>query len=94
MIGLDCRFESCCHHKSKSKNMERTLKDKKYSISGLFKHIGKGNKLHVPLDCYTANSVQVECTRQNKYAGCDPMNNKFGTNTTERKGYITIIQRY
>lgn len=74
--------------------MERILKDKKYSISGLFKHIGKGNKLHVPLDCYTANSVQVECTRQNKYAGCDPMNNKFGTNTTERKGYITIIQRY
>ena len=76
------------------KIMERTLKDKKYSISGLYKHIGKGNKLHVPLDCYTANSVQVECTRQNKYAGCDPMNNKFATTTTEKNGYITIIQRY
>lgn len=74
--------------------MERTLKDRQYSISGLFKHIGKDNKVHVPLDCYTANSVQVECTRQNKYAGCDPMNNKFATTTTEKKGYITIIQRY
>ena len=74
--------------------MERTLKEKVYSYAGLFKHVGKGNKLHVPLDCYAAGGVQVECTRQNKYAGCDPMNNKFATNTTEKKGYITIVQRY
>lgn len=74
--------------------MERTLKDRKYSITGLFKHIGAGNKLHVPLSCYTANSVTTECTRQNRYAGCDPMNNKFATTKKEKAGYITIIQRY
>lgn len=74
--------------------MERTLKGKVYSYAGLFQHVGKGNRLHVPLDCYTVGGVQVECTRQNKYAGCDPMNNKFTTNTTEKKGYITIVQRY
>lgn len=75
-------------------NMERTLKGRDYTIAGIFKHIGKGNKLHVPLDYYSANSISVECTRQNKYAGCDPMNNKFATNTTEKKRHITIIQRY
>lgn len=74
--------------------MERTLKGRDYSISGLFLHIGKGNKIHVPLNIYTKTSVQVECTRQNKYAGCYPMNNKFTTTTTEKKGYITIFQRY
>ena len=81
-------------NKKNKLNMERTLKGRSYTLSGLFKHIGKGNKLHVPLDCYTANGVQVECTRQNKYAGCDPMNNRFATTTIEKKGYITIIQRY
>ena len=74
--------------------MERTLKDRKYSITGLFKHIGKGNKLHVPLDFYTPTSIQTECTRQNRYAGCDHMNNKFATTKKEKAGYITIIQRY
>lgn len=74
--------------------MERTLNEKKYSYAGLFKHIGKGNKLHVSLDCYTKAGVQVECTRQNKYEGCDPMNNKYTTSTTEKVGYITIVQRY
>ncbi len=74
--------------------MERTLKNRQYSITGLFKHIGKGNKLHVPLDCYTPTSIQTECTRQNRYAGCDPMNNKFATTKKEKMGYITIIQRY
>ncbi|MES5168034.1 hypothetical protein ABVC73_05825 [Prevotella melaninogenica] len=29
--------------------MERTLKDRKYSITGLFKHIGAGNKIHCPV---------------------------------------------
>lgn len=81
-------------HETKKKNMERTLKDRQYSITGLFKHIGKGNKLHVPLTHYTANSVCTECTRQNRYAGCDPMNNKFATTKKEKAGYITIIQRY
>lgn len=75
-------------------NMERTLKGRDYTIAGIFKHIGKGNKLHVPLDCYSANSISVECTKQNKYAGCDPMNNKFATTTKEKANYITIIQRY
>lgn len=74
--------------------MERTLKERKYTLTGLFRHVGKGNKLHVPLDCYSKSGVQVECTRQNKYAGCAPSNNKFATNTTEKVGYITIIQRY
>ncbi len=74
--------------------MERTLKGKQYSYAGLFKHIKKGEKLHVPLDCYTVTGVRVECTRQNKYAGCDPLNNKFATTTSEKAGYITIIQRY
>lgn len=74
--------------------MERTLKGRDYTIAGIFKHIGKGNKLHVPLDCYSANSISVECTKQNKYAGCDPMNNKFATTTKEKTNYITIIQRY
>lgn len=83
-----------CPLTKKKKNMERTLKERKYSITGLFKHIGAGNKLHVSLDCYTANSVTTECTRQNRYEGCDPMNNKFATTKKEKKGYITIIQRY
>ena len=74
--------------------MEKTLQGKQYSYAGLFKHIGSGNRLHVPLDSYSKSGVQIECTRQNKYAGCDPMNNKFATTTTERKGYVTIIQRY
>lgn len=74
--------------------MERTLKYRQYTLSGLFKHVGKGNKLHVPLDFYTKKSVQVECTRQNKYEGCDPTNNKYATSTTDKKNHITIIQRY
>lgn len=74
--------------------MERTLKGREYTLSGLFKHIGKGNKLHVPLDCYSKAGVQTECTRQNKYEGCDPTNNKYATLTTEKKGYITLVQRY
>jgi hypothetical protein len=74
--------------------MERVLKGRCYSIAGLFMHIGAGNRLHVPLDCYTANSIQTECTRQNRYAGCKPMNNKFATSKKEKVGYITIIQRY
>ena len=74
--------------------MERTLKDRQYSITGLFKHIGAGNKLHVPLTHYTANSISTACTRENKYAGCDPMNNKFTTTTKDKVGYITIMQRY
>ena len=74
--------------------MERVLRERKYSITGLFKHIGAGNKIHVPLDCYTANSISTECTRQNRYAGCEPMNNKFATTKKEKTGYITIIQRY
>lgn len=74
--------------------MEITLKNRKYSYAGLFKHIGSGNKMHVPLDCYAVKGVQVECTRQNKYEGCDPMNNRYATTTKEKIGYITIIQRY
>jgi len=70
------------------------LKERKYTLSGLFRHIGKGNRLHVPLNCYSKAGVQVECTRQNKYEGCDPANNKYATLTTEKKGYITIVQRY
>ena len=83
-----------CPRNKKKKNMERTLKDRQYSITGLFKHIGAGNRLHVPLDCYTPTSIQTECTRQNRYAGCNPMNNKFATTKKEKAGYITIIQRY
>lgn len=74
--------------------MQRILKDRQYTYAELFYHIGKGNKLHVPLDYYTASGVQVECTRQNKYAGCEPMNNKFSTTTKDKVGYITIYQRY
>lgn len=74
--------------------MERTLKGKTYSLAGLFMHIGAGNKLHVPISHYKLNSVAVECTRQNKYQGCDPMNNKFTTTIKEKLGYITIMQRY
>ena len=88
------RFDSCCHHNLINKKMERTLKEKVYSYAGLFQHVGKGNRLHVPLDCYTVGGVQVECTRQNRYVGCDRANNKFTTNTTEKEGYITIFQRY
>ena len=74
--------------------MERTLNGREYSLGGLFSHIGKGNRLHVPLSSYTKESVQTECTRQNKYAGCDPRNNKFTTTIREKVGYITIMQRY
>lgn len=74
--------------------MERTLKGRDYTLAGLFKHIGKGNKLHIPLDCYSKYAVRVECTRQNKYVGCDPLNNKYATTTNEKQGYITVTQRY
>lgn len=94
IYGSYSRFESSMPTKQKNNYMERTLKDRQYSITGLFKHIGKGNKLHVPLTHYTANSVCTECTRQNRYAGCDPMNNKFATTKKEKIGYITIIQRF
>lgn len=94
IYGSFVRFDSSMPTNKKRVKMERTLKERSYSITGLFKHIGKGNKLHVPLSHYTANSVCVECTRQNRYAGCDPMNNKFATTKGEKKGYITIIQRY
>lgn len=74
--------------------MERTLKGREYTLGGLFSHIGKGNMLHVPLSSYTKQSIQTECTRQNKYAGCKPYDNKFVTTMKEKVGYITIIQRY
>lgn len=74
--------------------MEITLNERKYSNAELFMHIGKGNKLHVSLKRYSKTMLQVECSKQNKYAGCDPMNNKFTTSTIEKKGYITIAQRY
>ena len=92
MVVIEVRVLNA--HETKNNYMERTLKDRKYSITGLFKHIGAGNKLHVPLSCYTANSVTTECTRQNRYEGCDPMNNKFATTKKEKVGHITIIQRY
>lgn len=74
--------------------MERTLKGKEYSYSGLFNHIGKGNKLHVPLSSYSKRMVQTKCSLFNQIEQCDPMNNKFATSTTEKDGYITITQRY
>lgn len=74
--------------------MERTLDERKYSYAGLFKHVGRGNKLHVSLQAYTKAGVQVECTRQNKYAGSGPTNNRYITLTTDKAGYITIVQRY
>ena len=73
---------------------ERTLKLREYSIRGLFKHIGAGNKLHVPLNLYKKFSVQVECSRRNEVERTDPMNNKYATSTTEKEGYIPIFQRY
>lgn len=74
--------------------MEKTLKEKQYSYNGLFFHIGKGNKLHVPLTCYSKRMVQTTCSHRNRIEGCDPLNNKFATTTSEKEGYITIIQRY
>lgn len=74
--------------------MEKIINEHEVSYSALFANVGVGNKLHVNLNAYTKNCVQVECTRQNKYAGCNPMNNKFSTNTVEKPGYITIYQRY
>lgn len=74
--------------------MERVLKGREYSISKLFENVGAGNYLHVPLSFYSLGAVSQERTRQNKYAQCKPLNEKFTTSTTIKKGYITIYQRY
>ena len=74
--------------------MERTIDKHEVSYAALFAKIGKGNKIHVNLQAYSKGTIYTECHRQNRYANCSSMNNKFATSTTERPGYITIIQRY
>ena len=74
--------------------MEKILKGRKYSYAGLFKIIGPGNYIHVPLENYSRACITIECSRQNKYAGCKPMNEKYATSSTLKKGYVTIYQRY
>lgn len=73
---------------------ERTLTEKKYSYNGLFCHLAKSEKLHVSLKCYSKGMVQTTCSHRNRIEGCDPLNNKFATSTTEKKGFITITRRY
>ena len=73
--------------------MENKLTGHTLSYSELFKNIGVGNYLHVPIEFYKKNAIQVECSRQNKYAGCNNLDNKFTTSTTLKKGYVTIYQR-
>lgn len=34
-----------------------------------------------------------KCSRQNRYAGCSNLDNKFTTSTTLKKGYVTIFRR-
>lgn len=74
--------------------MEFTLTGKECSNAELFSRIGAGNYLHIPLEFYSYNAVSAEKTRQNKYAQCMTMNNKFTVSKKMRKGYITIYQRY
>ena len=73
--------------------MEKTIKKRELSYTALFNRIGVGNCLHVPLGMYSKAAIQTECTRQNKYAGCNSMDNKFTTSTRVKKGYLTIYQR-
>jgi hypothetical protein len=73
--------------------MEKTLKKHSLSYTQLFDNIGVGNYLHVLNTVYSKKAIQTECSRQNKYAGCNNLDNKFTTSTTIKKGYITIFQR-
>ena len=73
--------------------MEKTLTGHEMSYTELFADIAKGNYIHVPLSDYSKNAVRTECRRQNKYAGCNNLDNKFTTSTTIKKGYVTIFRR-
>ncbi len=74
--------------------MELFISGRECSNAELFSRIGAGNYLHVPLKFYSAKAVSAEKTRQNGYAQCKPMNNKFTVSTKMKEGYITIYQRY
>jgi len=74
--------------------MEKIVNEHELSYSDLFKNVGVGNYLHVSLDAYQATAVMTECTKQNKYAGSNPLNNKYVTTRKLKEGYITIYQRW
>lgn len=73
--------------------MDNTLTGHTLSYAELFEKLGVGKYLHVPIGSYSKNAIQTECSRQNKYAGCNRFNNKFTTSTTLKKGYVTIFRR-
>jgi hypothetical protein len=73
--------------------MEKIIDEHNESYSQLFAMVGKGNYLHVNLKAYSKAALNTECTRQNKYAGCNSLDNKYVTTTQKRKGYLTIYQR-
>ena len=73
--------------------MDKEIKEHELSYSQLFEHVGVGNYLHVPTDKYSKAAIQTECSRQNKYAGCNNLDNKFTTSTTIKEGFVTIYQR-
>jgi len=74
--------------------MERIIKIRKKTIPELLKGIGAGNSLHVSLRAYPRMAIVMECSRQNKAAGCTPFNRRYETSTQIKSGYITIYQRY
>ena len=74
--------------------MEITIKVRRKTIPELLKGIGAGNILHVSLKAYPKMAIVMECSRQNKAAGCTPFNRKYETSTQIKSGYITIYQRY
>lgn len=73
--------------------MDKTLTKHSLSYGQLFESLKVGDYLHVPIDSYSKSAVQTECSRQNKYAGCSNLDNKFTTSTTLKKGYVTIFRR-
>ena len=73
--------------------MDNTLTGHTLSYAQLFESLKTGDYLHVPVDSYSKNAIQTECSRQNKYAGCNRFNNKYTTSTTLKKGYVTIFRR-
>lgn len=74
--------------------MERIVNVRRKTIPELLKSIGGGNTLHLSLKVYPRMAVIMECSRQNKAAGCTPFSRKYETSTMIKKSYITVYQRY
>ena len=78
----------------KKLNMERTINERECSNSSLFLRLKKNDKVHVSLKSYSERMIRKECSIQNRFAGCTPLNNKYTTTIKEKTGYITIYRRY